>query len=316
MNMKVTHALAFGACTMATCALALGVNAYVAPTQQAEAATPKAKVVTTKSGKAVSTLKISLKGVPGKVTYKLSTNKKAKGYTAKNGKKAGKKGQRGRYITVKLSGAAAESYNVWYRAYAKGYGYLGWAKNGAKAGTANLDLQKVQVKLVAKTANQMSTDRRAFSSKSGFANKVTGNATIDKKIKRIAKSKKMNLTKCCIWATNNIQYGATGRSDLSSSKQFTKKRLLTEAKSAFNSKVGNCYTYTAAGYYFAKYLGYSTKAVAGTYTSMTSHNVQTFSWTTVKIGGSDVIYDVTRFSSWDNKGITSSDSAYALFAAK
>lgn len=253
-----------------------------------------------KQSKAVCGMQVALattEGLGGTITYKFTTAKKT--YTGtckanKTAKKAGNKKQKGRYFTVKLSGDVAEKYDVYYRAYAKGYYWLGWVKNGSKAGTANLDLIGYQVKLVKKdAASKPSTDRAGYSAKTGFASKITGNATVDKKIKSVVKSCGYDLSKCAQWAVKQA-YASTGRSEVTSGA-IGSSRILTEAKAAFKStsaakNSGDCYTHTVAFYCLAKHLGYTAKAVSGTYTN-DKGNSQPYSWVTVKTGGELHIWD-------------------------
>lgn len=44
-------------------------------------------------------------------------------------------------VRVSLSGPVSDSYDVWYRVHAAGYGWLGWAKDGEAAGTEGLGVQ-------------------------------------------------------------------------------------------------------------------------------------------------------------------------------
>ena len=39
---------------------------------------------------------------------------------------------------MRLSGAAADGYSVWYRVHSQTHGWLGWAYDGAAAGTTGL----------------------------------------------------------------------------------------------------------------------------------------------------------------------------------
>ena len=57
-----------------------------------------------------------------------------------------------RAIKVKLTGDMADYYDVYYRVYVKGFGWLGWASNGQKAGTKSISsaISAIQVKLVVK----------------------------------------------------------------------------------------------------------------------------------------------------------------------
>lgn len=251
---------------------------------------------TTKKGGAVRTIKITCTGTPaGTVSYTLYS--KGKTFKGKDGKVVGDAKKPAYALKVSLGGDLAADYNVYYRAYAKGYGWLGWAANGAKAGTANMNMTKCEVMLVKKTAEQPETDRYAFSAKNGFVNKITGVDKVDKAIKKIAKSNGMNLDKCMSWAYSAIKYNSdTGRPTIPTTSKFKTARIKAEAKAAFASgkKAGDCYTYTTAAYCLAKYLGYDAKVVAGTYTSTQSGRVQPYSWAKIKLSGAYSIYDVTN----------------------
>ena len=53
------------------------------------------------------------------------------------GKLAGTAGknQRVEAVRIKLSGALAEKYDIYYRAHVANYGWLSWTKNGEIAGS-------------------------------------------------------------------------------------------------------------------------------------------------------------------------------------
>ena len=55
-----------------------------------------------------------------------------------------------RAVRMKLTGDMADYYDVYYRVYVRGYGWLGWACNGQKAGLGGLDgyISAIQIKLV------------------------------------------------------------------------------------------------------------------------------------------------------------------------
>lgn len=58
-------------------------------------------------------------------------------------------------IKIELTGKNADKYDIYYRTYIKGFGWLGWAKNGQKAGTVGLKkgIQAISVKLQTKGSN-------------------------------------------------------------------------------------------------------------------------------------------------------------------
>ena len=74
-------------------------------------------------------------------------------------------------IKVKLTGDLADHFDVYYRVYLKGYGWLGWAKNGEKAGShsTSLCICAVQVKLVPKGADAPGSTSTHYVSKTSSA---------------------------------------------------------------------------------------------------------------------------------------------------
>lgn len=83
-----------------------------------------------------------------------------------NGQMSGTSGQSKRLeaIKVKLSGEAANQYDVYYRVHAQDYGWLDWAKNGESAGTEGYSkrLEGIQIVLVKKGENAPGSTSRPF----------------------------------------------------------------------------------------------------------------------------------------------------------
>ena len=71
-----------------------------------------------------------------------------------DGALAGTEGEKKRLeaVEIRLTGAAAEKYDIYYRAHVSNYGTLGWAKNGETAGTMQLaiPIESVEIILVEK----------------------------------------------------------------------------------------------------------------------------------------------------------------------
>lgn len=69
-----------------------------------------------------------------------------------NGSVAGVKGKRIEALQIKLTGALAKKYDVYYRSYVRGYGWLDWTCNKGTSGSTglNLPIAAVKVKLVKK----------------------------------------------------------------------------------------------------------------------------------------------------------------------
>lgn len=111
---------------------------------------------TTGESKRLEAISISLgdKAGDGGITYR--THCQSYGWMpwVMDGKMSGTMGESKRMeaIQIKLTGEAAEKYDVYYRVHAQSYGWLDWAKNGEAAGTATYGkrLEAVQIVLVEK----------------------------------------------------------------------------------------------------------------------------------------------------------------------
>ena len=108
-----------------------------------------------KDGKVVDgfVMRLNSAGIGGSVQYRayIQGLKWSQGWKS-SGKAVGKSGKRIEGLQIKLTGEIAEQYNIYYRAYVGGYGWLGWAKNGGTAGSTglNMPIAAVQVVLVSK----------------------------------------------------------------------------------------------------------------------------------------------------------------------
>jgi len=69
-----------------------------------------------------------------------------------DGKVSGKAGKRTEAVQIKLTGAMAKQYDVYYRAHVQQLGWMGWAKNGESAGTTghSYRLEALQIVYVPK----------------------------------------------------------------------------------------------------------------------------------------------------------------------
>lgn len=112
--------------------------------------------------------------VGGGVTYRayIQGQKWSQGWK-KSGKTVGVSGKRIEALQFKLTGKIAKSYDLYYRTYIYGVGWLGWAKNGATSGGPGLKkpIAAVQAKLVAKGA--------AAPKSSGLEATISRPATLD-----------------------------------------------------------------------------------------------------------------------------------------
>jgi M6 family metalloprotease-like protein len=86
-----------------------------------------------------------------------------------NGSMSGTQGQALRLeaIQIRLTGAAADQYDVYYQVHCQNIGWMGWAKNGEKAGTAGFGyrLEGIRIKLVPKGGSAPESSKGAFQQK-------------------------------------------------------------------------------------------------------------------------------------------------------
>ncbi len=281
------------------------VTSYTATTSKAKFATAKMGKTAGKASKkapAVTQVKMKLKGAKGSVKYTVCTSGKWS-KAAKDGKVAGKKGKATQGLTVKLSGTAAKTYDVYYRVYIKGYGWMGWAKNGAKAGTNDKSkaMTAYQVKLVAKKGGKApNMDRKAYSSKSGFINKITGVAKVDDNIKKFCQKNGMDLKKCFAALDKKYQYANTGYSAIKGA--FKSDRFKKEAQLFFKNfkngvkksgTQGDCYSAAAGLAAVAQHLGYNATAVTGKAELKNKNTgeltILNTAWTEIKVNGKKTV---------------------------
>ncbi len=105
----------------------------------------------------VEALRVMLpKDVNGGVTYSVHVQNIGWQDWVKDGEDAGTSGQSLRLeaLKIKLTGEAANKYDVYYRSHIQRFGWLAWAKNGESSGSGHLSLrmEAVQIRLVAKGA--------------------------------------------------------------------------------------------------------------------------------------------------------------------
>lgn len=73
-------------------------------------------------------------------------------------------GQAVQAVRLKLTGEAAQQYDLYYRVHSKTYGWLDWAKNGQIAGTIGLDkqMEAIQIRIVKKDGGAPGSTTRPF----------------------------------------------------------------------------------------------------------------------------------------------------------
>ena len=105
-------------------------------------------------GKRLEAIKVRVSGVSGLgVSYQVYRDDH-KWYFGQDGSEAGTTGVAKRVEAVKMSltGATAGQYDIYYRVYANGHGWLDWAKNGESAGSEGYAyrMEGVQIEIVPK----------------------------------------------------------------------------------------------------------------------------------------------------------------------
>lgn len=100
------------------------------------------------------TVSLNGNGISGGITYSVSMKTDGWQEWKDNGETNGKAGggQAIQAVRLKLTGQAAEKYDLYYRAHVKTYGWLDWAKNGQIAGTIDSDkqMEALQIRIVKK----------------------------------------------------------------------------------------------------------------------------------------------------------------------
>ena len=111
-------------------------------------------------------LKLQLVNLDGGIEYHAHVQNTGWQYWVSDGTTAGTTGQNLRLeaVEIRLTGAAADQYDVYYRVHAQDIGWMGWAKNGQPAGTAGLfkRVEAVQAVLVPKGGAAPGPEERAF----------------------------------------------------------------------------------------------------------------------------------------------------------
>lgn len=109
---------------------------------------------TTGQSKRMEALKLSVANIDGGIEYRTHVQDIGWMDWVSNGAVSGTTGQSKRLeaLAIRLTGAAAEKYDVYYRIHAQNRGWLDWASNGQPAGTAGFSyrVEALQVVLVPK----------------------------------------------------------------------------------------------------------------------------------------------------------------------
>ncbi|OXS27610.1 MAG: hypothetical protein BI182_14900 [Acetobacterium sp. MES1] len=102
----------------------------------------------------------------------------AKGWTTSNGISGTQgMGYRLEAIQIRLTGADADQFDIYYKVHAQNYGWLDWAKNGEEAGTAGFGyrLEGIIIKILPAGSEAPGNVDYPFVSTNEFLNKIKGN---------------------------------------------------------------------------------------------------------------------------------------------
>ncbi|MBC3898043.1 hypothetical protein GH811_00255 [Acetobacterium malicum] len=102
----------------------------------------------------------------------------AKGWTTTNGISGTEgMGYRLEAIQIRLTGADADQFDVYYQVHAQNYGWLDWAKNGEEAGTEGFGyrLEGICIKIIPAGSQAPGDVDDPFVSTNEFLNKIKGN---------------------------------------------------------------------------------------------------------------------------------------------
>ena len=206
------------------------------------------------------------------------------------------------YIKIKNDSKNIKG-NITYKVRMADKGWTGWKKNGAKAGTNDKSkaMTAYQVKLVAKKGGKApNMDRKAYSSKSGFINKITGVAKVDDNIKKFCQKNGMDLKKCFAALDKKYQYANTGYSAIKGA--FKSDRFKKEAQLFFKNfkngvkksgTQGDCYSAAAGLAAVAQHLGYNATAVTGKAELKNKNTgeltILNTAWTEIKVNGKKTV---------------------------
>lgn len=109
---------------------------------------------TTGESKRLEAMKIVLSNLDGGIEYRSHVQDYGWMEWTGNGAQTGTTGESKRLeaLEIRLTGAAAEQYDVYYRVHSQNFGWLDWASNGGSAGTAGFAyrVEAVQIVLVPK----------------------------------------------------------------------------------------------------------------------------------------------------------------------
>lgn len=107
------------------------------------------------AGPVVTGLRANVSGdLPGSISYAVHVSKVGWMSPVSNGAIAASGSNRVEAFTAELVGEVASLYNVWYRAYVHGYGWMDWTKNGQKAGSEgqSLGIEAIEIRLASRQA--------------------------------------------------------------------------------------------------------------------------------------------------------------------
>ena len=184
-------------------------------------------------------------------------------------------------IRISLTGEAADYFDVYYRVYLPGFGWLHWTSNGAFSGSTGLgyNIQGVQVRIRAIGKGAPGKTITTFFDGSSYS-------SVQKKAMAVLKSTGGTLKGAYNWGTGIKYYKNTPK------PASGKDHLTYYANYAYTYKRGNCYGKAASFCMMARLLGYTCNFREGYVVSKTG-GLAEHGWTEIYINGEKYVVDVS-----------------------
>ncbi|MGI6055851.1 MAG: transglutaminase domain-containing protein [Bilifractor sp.] len=167
-------------------------------------------------------------------------------------------------IQMKLTGDAAQYFDIYYRVQVQHFGWLGWASNGASAGTENYGyrVEAIQVAIRSKVQGAPGGTAPAF--------------------REMPKVRQLYPLACqrldqVGWNLRSAMNAAAGMAYVSTSYSLTAANVSTIAAYGFTTGGGDCYVMACCFYEMAKALGYDAHVMFG-YVPLLSGGLGVHSW--------------------------------------
>ena len=160
--------------------------------------------------------------------------------------------QRADALQIKLTGEAADYFDVYYRVHTANLGWMGWAKNSEPAGTATIGspIEAFQIVVILKSAPAPEGDGDAS------WKYTTGDDWLDAQLEIVCAANGYDLETCFYYVAREFYY-------TEGSLYPTGDWPPLFAREMLEGGTGNCYRFASLFCCLAGYLGYNVRAIAG-----------------------------------------------------